>query len=229
MTDRVYRFAIRLGTVLFRALGLRRDVRGAAHLPSTGGAVLAITHFGYVDFALVQQEVWRRTRRLTRFLVTDAAFAHPISGPLLRAMGHVPVNRRAGAGAYRMAARKLRAGELVGIFPESAVSVTDELLPFKPGAAALAADTGVPLVPVLVWGGQRLMTKGVPLRWRRARHARIHIEFGEPLHLPRGTDPNHGTEILHGTLAQMLAAMVAPERSISRPSDMCHAHVNWLT
>ena len=228
--DRVYRAAIRIGTALFGLLGLRRDVRRAENIPADGAAVLAITHFGYADFALTQQVVWRRTRRLTRFLVTDAAFAHRVAGPLLRAMGQIPVNRRAGAGAYRMAARALLRGELVGIFPESAVSVTETLLPFKPGAAALAAETGAPLVPVLVWGGQRVMTKGLPLRWRRAHRAPIHIEFGTPLRLARGTGAEEGTALLRETLAAMLAKVVAvaPDRStrrlMARPGEQRLTH-----
>jgi 1-acyl-sn-glycerol-3-phosphate acyltransferase len=217
-SDRVYRAVMRAGGVLFRALDLRRDVHGADHLPDTGAAVLAVTHFGYLDFALVQEAVWRRSRRFTRYLVTDAAFAHRLAGPLLRAMGHIPVHRAAGAGAYRMAARALQGGALVGIFPESAVSTTTELLPLKKGAAALAAEVQVPLIPVLVWGGQQVITKGIPLRWRRARRAKIHIEFGTPLRPAPGSDPAETTARLRSALADMIAVMLiaAPERSYER-------------
>ena len=213
--DRVYRLAIGLGTGLFRMLDLRRDVHGVTNVPPAGAAVLAVTHFGYLDFALVQDAIWRRYRRFIRFLVTDAAFAHPIAGPLLRAMQHIPVHRAAGAGAYRMARRALHRGELVGVFPESAVSVTTELLPLKKGAAGLAAETGVPLIPVLVWGGQRVITKGIPLKWRRARHADIHIEFGSPLHPAAGSDPAAVTADLRSALGAMVEKMAAtaPERS----------------
>jgi 1-acyl-sn-glycerol-3-phosphate acyltransferase len=216
--DRVYRGVMRLGAGLFRILDLRRDTQGADQLPVAGGAILAITHFGYLDFALVQQVVWHRTRRLTRFLVTDAAFAHPLAGPLLRAMRHIPVNRRAGAGAYRLAARALRRGELIGIFPESAVSLTDELLAFKPGAAALGAETGLPVIPVIVWGGQQVMTKGLPLRWRRARRAKVQLEFGAPLHFAAGSDPAAATAHLRDVMSTLVArlAAAAPERSVTR-------------
>jgi 1-acyl-sn-glycerol-3-phosphate acyltransferase len=213
--DRVYRLAIGLGSGLFRVLDLRRDIHGVTNVPAAGAAVLAVTHFGYLDFALVQDAVWRRYRRFTRFLVTDAAFAHPVAGSLLRAMKHIPVHRAAGAGAYRMARRSLRRGELVGVFPESAVSVTTELLPLKKGAAGLAAETGVPLIPVLVWGGQQVITKGIRPQWRRAHHADIHIEFGTPLRPPAGSDPVAVTAELRTALSAMVANMVAtaPERS----------------
>lgn len=211
----MYRVVIRFGQFLFRVLDLRRDVRGIENVPSTGGAVLAVTHFGYLDFALVQDAVWRAHRRLTRYLVTDAAFAHPVAGPLLRAMRQIPVHRAAGAGAYRTALRRLAHGELVGIFPESAVSTTNELLPLKKGAAGLAAESGLPLIPVMVWGGQQVITKGVPLRWRRARHARIHIEFGPPLRPVPDSDRAAVTAQLRGVLTEMISGMlaVAPERS----------------
>jgi 1-acyl-sn-glycerol-3-phosphate acyltransferase len=215
--DRVYRIVMRLGAGLFRILDLRREPHGEQHIPSAGGAVLAISHFGYLDFALVQQVVWRRTHRLVRFLVTDAAFAHPIAGPFLRAMRHIPVNRRAGAGAFRSAERALGRGELVGVFPESAVSLADELLPFKPGAAALAARTGVPVIPVVVWGGQQVMTKGRPLRFRRARHARIHLEFGEPLrflHTGSGAKELDAGEVT-AELRAVMSAMVARKAALA--------------
>jgi 1-acyl-sn-glycerol-3-phosphate acyltransferase len=177
--------------------------------------VLAITHFGYLDFALVQDAVWHRHGRLTRFLVTDVAFGHRVAGPLLRAMRHIPVHRAAGAGAYRMARQALRRGELVGIFPESAVSTSTDLLPLKKGAASLSAETGVPLIPVLVWGGQRVITKGIALRWRRARHADIRLEFGAALHPAAGSDPVEVTAELRAALSAMVERMVAvaPERS----------------
>src|SRR5487761_2036358 len=180
--DRVYRLAIGLGGGLFRLLDLRRDVHGMDNVPSSGAAVLAVTHFGYLDFALVQDALWRHYRRLTRFLVTDAAFGHPIAGPLLRAMRHIPVHRAAGAGAYRMARRALWRG-------------------------ALAAETGAPLIPVLVWGGQRVMTKGIPPSWRRARHARIHIEFGSPLRPVAGSDPAAVTAELRAALSALVAGV----------------------
>ena len=216
--DRVYRSVMRLGAAFFRLLDLRRESEGERNLPAAGGAVLAISHFGYLDFALVQQVVWRRTRRLVRFLVTDAAFAHPIAGPFLRAMKHIPVNRRAGAGAFRMAEHALERGELVGIFPESAVSLADELLPFKPGAAALASRCGVPVIPVVVWGGQRVLTKGLGFRWSRARHAPIHLEFGTPLHFAAGSDPLRATEELRAAMTAMVDRMLllAPDRSAVR-------------
>src|ERR1700749_2590117 len=103
---------ILLGRGLFGALGLRREVRHPERLDPPGGAVLAVTHFGYLDFALLEWAVWHVNRRRGRFLGTARAFEHPVAGPLLRGMRHIPVERAAGAPAYRNAVEALRAGEL---------------------------------------------------------------------------------------------------------------------
>ncbi len=207
---------MRIGSGLFRLLDLRRDVHGLENVPPAGGAVLAVTHFGYLDFALVQDEVWRRHRRLTRFLVTDVAFAHRIAGPLLRAMRHIPVHRAAGAGAYRSARAALGRGELVGIFPESAVSVTTELLPLKKGAAGLAARDGCAADP------------GAGLGRPAGDHQRHPAALAAGPAMPRSTSssaprcaphraaiPIEVTAELRAVLTTMIAALVAvaPERS----------------
>jgi 1-acyl-sn-glycerol-3-phosphate acyltransferase len=209
--DGVYRVALLVGRALFRLVRLRRRVMGAEHLP-TGPAVLAISHFGYLDFALAEQVVWEHRRRLVRFLVTGAAFAHPVAGPLLRAMRHIAVHRCAGAAAYRRALRALRDGEVVGVFPESRVTSTFQLLPFKPGAAALAIEAQVPLVPVVVWGGHRLLTRTHRPGLRNAWRVPVTVSVGPPL-APIG-DVESLTRRLRAAMADLLA-----EAQLSYPDD----------
>ena len=74
----------------------------------------------------------------------------------------------------------LKAGELVGVFPEATISRSFELKEFKAGAARMAQAAGVPIVPTIVWGGQRIYTKGRPRDFRRRGKA-LTIAFGEPL------------------------------------------------
>jgi 1-acyl-sn-glycerol-3-phosphate acyltransferase len=203
VNDRVYRVVLLLGRALFRALGLRRTVVGADRLP-TGAAVLAISHLGYLDFALTEWALWRHRRRLARFLVTDSAFQHPVAGPLLRAMGHVPVHRDAGAAAYRQAVRRLRAGEVVGVFPESRVTSTFTPLPFKAGAARMAIEAQVPLVPVVVWGGHRVLTRTHRPSLSEAFRAPVRLHVGEPLHPGPGADAAAVTADLRTAMARLL-------------------------
>jgi 1-acyl-sn-glycerol-3-phosphate acyltransferase len=223
---RVYPAMIVVGRALFAALGLRRDVRHPERLHQAAGAVLAVTHFGYLDFALLEWAVWHVNRRQVRFLATARAFEHPVAGPLLRGMRHIPVERTAGAPAYRHAVRALRAGELVGVFPEGEVH-TGDVGPVRTGAVRMAAEAGVPLVPVVVWGGHRLLTKGggrrrVEVGLRRAFRARIVVTVGEPRHLPHtGLDVEAESARLRSALRALLrdaqAEPVRTAQSRTRP------------
>lgn len=183
MAEIVYPPIITLAKTLFRAWGLRLDCRGAEHIPHTGGAVLAINHVGYLDFVFAGLAA-QPARRLVRFMAKTEIFTHPAAGPLMRGMHHIPVDRSAGAGSFGEALKALRAGEVIGVFPEATISVSYELKDFKMGAARLAADAGVPLVPVVVWGTQRIMTKGHKPRLGRSRAA-VSMAVGEPLHPKR--------------------------------------------
>ena len=71
-------------------------------------------------------------------------------------MGHIPVDRESPAAAYLMARRLLRGGEIICAFPEGGISAAYTVRALMPGAVALARETGAPLVPVTLWGGQRL-------------------------------------------------------------------------
>lgn len=217
----IYRPVISLAFATFRALDLRFDIHGAEHLPRVGGAVLAITHFGYLDFALAGAATWLHGRRYVRFMAKAEVWAHPVAGPLMRGMHHIPVDRGAGAGALGHAVSALRAGELVGVFPEGTVSQSFTVQTLKTGAVRMAAAAGVPLVPVAIWGSQRVLTKGRRRDLRAARHTPIGIHVGEHLHPDAGEDPVEGTARLRGVLASLLdsAWQAYPDRP--RPGEAC--------
>lgn len=206
----VYGLAIVVGRLLFGGLlRLRPVVSGTEHIPLEGGAVLAITHFGYADFALVEWVTWLRLRRRIRFLTLRSAFEVPLVGAVLRAMRHVPVDRAHGQAAYAPALAALRAGELVGVFPEAGVSASFTVRELKTGAARLAAEAAVPLVPVVVWGGQLVRTKGHRMRLREAYRAPIVVEIGAPEHPAADDDPVESTERLRSALQSRLDAVQA--------------------
>ena len=129
---------------------------------------MAINHVGYLDFTYAGFAA-RPAHRLVRFMAKDEVFTHRLSGPLMRGMHHIPVDREAGAGSYRAAVDALRAGEIVGVFPEATISRSFELKDFKAGAARMAAEAGVPLLPTVIWGSQRVWTKGRPKRLGRTK------------------------------------------------------------
>ena len=159
MRDLVYPPVILAARGLFAALGLRFTIEGAEHLPRSGGAVVASNHVSYLDFTFVGFGA-REAGRLVRFMAKESVFRHPVSGPLMRGMRHIPVDRAAGSAAFRGAMSALKAGELVGVFPEATISRSFELKEFKAGAARMAQAAGVPLIPMATWGGQRIYTKG---------------------------------------------------------------------
>ena len=72
------------------------------------------------------------------------------------------MDRRAGADAYGVAVERLREGEIVGVYPEATISRSFELKDFKSGAIRMAQDAHVPIVPLIVWGAQRVWTKDHP-------------------------------------------------------------------
>lgn len=177
----VYSAAITAGRAMFGMLRVRREVHGAENLPDTGGAVLAITHFGYLEFALVEWITFLHNRRHIRFMAKKAAFTGWPLGALMRGMKHIPVDRAAGAGAFDEAIAALKRGELIGVFPEGTVSRAFEVRPLKTGAVRLAQDAGVPLIPIAVWGGQRLLAKHVKSRFFDRFGVPVHVSIGAPI------------------------------------------------
>jgi len=178
MSDRVYPPVIAAAKLMFRVLDLRITIEGAHHIPATGGAVLASNHVSYLDFIFAGYGA-RPSGRLTRFMAKHEIFANKIAGPLMRGMHHIPVDRSAGQASYQQALSALRSGEVVGIFPEATISQSFTVKEIKSGANRLAHEAGVPLVPMALWGTQRLWTKGRPKNLTQ-RHVPITILIGEP-------------------------------------------------
>ncbi len=179
MSDLVYPPVIAAAKTMFRVLDMRIHLDGTANVPRTGGAVLACNHVSYLDFIFCGLSA-NPSRRLVRFMAKQEIFADRVGGPLMRGMHHIPVDRDMGLASYDAALAALRSGEIVGVFPEATISRSFTVKETKTGAARLAMAAGVPLIPVAVWGGQRLWTKGRPRTLTR-RHVPISISVGEPL------------------------------------------------
>ncbi len=204
MADLVYRPVVTFARGVFRSLDLRFTVDGAENIPLTGGAVIASNHVGYLDFAFIGYGARMRGKRLVRFLAKKEVFDHKVSGPLMRGMRHIPVDRAAGAGSYAESVEALKRGELVGMFPEATISPSFCLKDFKAGAARMAIDAGVPLVPAIVWGSQRVWTKGRKRALTKNRHIPISLLYGAPLHPQPGDDPAVVTEQLKAAMNELL-------------------------
>ncbi len=196
--DRPYRFVVRLALVVFGLFGFRFDVRGSEHLPTEGGAVIASNHVSYLDFTYLGL-VALPQRRLVRFMAKASVFGNGFAGPFMRAMQHIPVDRKAGAAAFDDAVRALKDGQVVGVFPEATISSSFTLKELKAGAARMAVQAGVPIIPAAVWGGHRIATKNHPVVLRRG--IPVTVVLGEPIVPQVGETPQ---ALLH----RMQAAMV---------------------
>lgn len=208
-SEPVYRTAITVGLGLFRVLRVAPRVTGAANIPDTGGAVVAMTHFGYLDFALVEWVIWRRNRRRVRFMAKKPVFDKPVIGALMRGMRHISVDMTAGAESYADAVAALRTGELVGVFPEAGVSASFTVRELKTGAVRLAAEAGVPIVPIAVWGGQRLMTKGRRIRLGERFGVPVSFDVGEAVGIGADADPRVATAALRVRLQEAVTRLQA--------------------
>jgi 1-acyl-sn-glycerol-3-phosphate acyltransferase len=159
--------------------GTRITYLGEENIPKTGGAVIAINHTSYVDWAPAALAMCRQHRRM-RFMIKAEMQQVKIVNSLIKHSGTIPVDRGAGAEAYAVAVQRLREGEVVGVYPEATISRSFELKEFKTGAARMAREAGVPIVPLIVWGAQRMWTKDHPRNLGR-RNLPITVSVGAPL------------------------------------------------
>src|SRR4051812_3303584 len=205
--DRPYRFIDRVVLVLFKAFGFRFDIRGSENVPASGGAIISSNHVSFFDFMFLGLGALPQ-HRLVRFMAKAAVFHHWLSGPFMRAMQHIPVDRKAGAAAFESAVRALKDGEVVGVFPEATISTSFTVKSLKAGAARMAADAGVPIIPAAVWGGQRIATKGHKVQWRRG--VPVTVILGEPIVAEPGERPQ---SLLRRTKAAMEELLHEAQRS----------------
>jgi 1-acyl-sn-glycerol-3-phosphate acyltransferase len=150
--------ALRPVVVIISRLLWRISYSGIEHIPAEGGLIIAANHQTYVDPFWIGS----RVKRPTRFLAWSEAFKWPLVGKALELLGAWPlVLDRGNPTAYRRSLQWLRGGGAVMIFPEGERAFADgQLRRFKVGAARLALEADVPVLPVTIRGGQRVWPRG---------------------------------------------------------------------
>ena|SRR5215207_1444146 len=206
MRDYIYPSVILTAKTLFKALGITFQMSGTEHIPRTGGAILAANHIGYVDFVFDGYAA-QPQKRLVRFMAKKEAFEHKVSGPIMRSLHHISVDRDNGEASYNQAVEYARNGEIVGIFPEATISRSFEIKELKTGAVRMAAEAGVPLIPMVTWGTQLLKTKDHPSDLK-GRGKTIGLHVGEPL-LVTGAEPMAETQQLRAAMTALLDKAIA--------------------
>ena len=176
----------------------RRDWSGMRYLPADGGAIIAANHLSHADPLVVAHYVYD-AGRWPQFLAKSSLFTIPVLGPLLRAVRQIPVHRGTvdAVRALEAAVSAVKAGDCVIIYPEGTTTRQPDLWPMrgKTGIARLWLTTGAPVVPVVMWGPQRVFdvrTKKLRLRPRTP----VTVVAGPPIDLSAwdGRDPT--TQVL---------------------------------
>ncbi|UQE75197.1 1-acyl-sn-glycerol-3-phosphate acyltransferase [Gordonia sp. PP30] len=200
----VYDTVIGAARTLWLAQGLKFKISGVENVPVDGPGVVAINHTGYLDFTLAGIPAFLQHKRKVRFMAKKEVFDNRVGGPIMRALKHIPVDRGDGAASYQMAVDYLKSGELVGVYPEATISRSFEIKAFKSGAARMALESGAPIIPTVIWGAQRIWTKGHPKAMGRNKF-KIAIGVAEPI-LPTGT-ADEITARLHESMSAKLAEL----------------------
>jgi putative phosphoserine phosphatase/1-acylglycerol-3-phosphate O-acyltransferase len=167
----------------------RFEVSGIENIPRSGPAILAANHRSYFDVAALIQTM-RPTGRTGRVLGKKEVFDLPVVGPLATALGGIRVDRGgAGKESFDLAVVALEAGELVAVLPQGTIPrgerFFDPVLTGHTGAARLAALTRAPVVPVGIWGTERVWPRSasMPNLLALGRPPTVTIRVGEPVEL----------------------------------------------
>ena len=197
ISSRFRSFAYRAGRLLVKLLFacvarvrvLRRESGNRAGGPACSatalqaGFLLAANHISHFDPFLISLAVQRKIDWMTM----AEFFRSPVLAFLLRAIDAFPAERdRADLKTIRTAIERLKRGQVVGLFPEGGIrDGTRSLLegaPLRPGASTLAHIAGVPILPCVILGSDRLYSKR---QWLPFRHTPVWIAFGNPIsHFP---------------------------------------------
>ncbi|MGH2971275.1 MAG: lysophospholipid acyltransferase family protein [Gaiellaceae bacterium] len=182
----------------------RLRARGRENIPREGGCVLACNHVSSFDPWALGMPLW--PRRYLRFMAKSELYWFPLT-PVLNGAGAFPVRRgQADAEAIDTAVRLAREGHVIAMFPEGTRRRKGLVKRFearpRTGAARIALESGVPLVPAAVCGTDRLLRLG-PLR----------VMYGAPVEIDdlRGDDVR---EAAHEATGRLMARIAELEESL---------------
>jgi len=189
--------------------GIEWTIEGVERIPESGPAIVASNHVSYLDPLALAYVADRRHRRV-RFLAKRELFAKRGLGALLRGAHQIPVDRGTAHAAASLdgAVAALAQGECVAVFPEGTISLDLEPMAGKSGTARLAAESGVAVTPVGLWGLQRVLYKGRKPAWRWGV-AEVAV-VGEPVVVAPGEDVPAATD----RIMAAIAAAVSRARAI---------------
>ena len=191
-------------------------VRGGENIPERGPILLAVNHRAYMDPPYLSMV----TKRQLHLMAKEQLFKIPVFGSYIRALGAFPVKRGApDRGAIRQAIEELKAGHVLGIFPEGTRAEPGTLLPAERGFALIAKQTGIPIVPIALEGTDRVH----PRHAKRLHRAHVTATVGRPvtagemLAANADLDKDALTIIGEATTRMIAALMIEPVTILSAP------------
>jgi hypothetical protein len=165
----------------------RLDKSGLEHIPEEGPALIVCNHVSFVDAVVIMAAC----RRPIRFVMDHRIFRAPVLNFIFRTGGAIPIASRKEdpemmERAFAAVAAALRAGEVVGIFPEGRLTDSGEIQPFRPGLQRILAETPVPVVPMALrglWGSFFSRKDGAAMTkpFRRGVLSRIGLAVAPPI------------------------------------------------
>jgi 1-acyl-sn-glycerol-3-phosphate acyltransferase len=185
-----YRAGVGAARIVFW-ICIRRHVLNPRATDRAGGFVLAVTHLSHLEPFCASVMNRRKIDWMTRkefYRYRPFAWGlHLVDAFKVNRQG-IPVS------AVRTAINRVRAGRVVGIFPEGGVKVGPEAAfrggAIKRGCASVALHTGAPIVPCVMLGTNKLNAVLPWIPWRRAT---IHVAYGEPIHPPAAAQSTRAT------------------------------------
>jgi 1-acyl-sn-glycerol-3-phosphate acyltransferase len=152
------------------------NIKGLEHIPAGRSCILMANHQSNFDIPVLLG----RLPVQFRWLAKQELFRIPIFGRGMRGCGYISIdrtNRKLAFQSLKQAARKIREGVSVLIFPEGTRSRDGKIRPFKKGGFVLSVDSGVPIVPIIIYGTYPIMPKGRLL----VKSQDVHMEILAPI------------------------------------------------
>jgi len=211
----------------------KRTWQGVENIPQSGPAIVISNHLSYADVLFFAQFLYKNGRA-PRFIGKRSVFDVPIIGRILLAAGQIPVDRESthASKALDHAVAALKAGHLIGIYPEGTLTRDEKLWPMvaKTGAARLAIITGLPIIPVAAWGIADVLPpySKKPRIWPRSR---ITLRAGKQIDMSAWQGRQDDSDALVQATAHImgeLTSMLEDIRSEKRPAQVFDPHTSGL-
>jgi putative phosphoserine phosphatase/1-acylglycerol-3-phosphate O-acyltransferase len=207
----------------------RFDISGVEHIPADGPAIVVANHRSYFDPMALAMAFAKRGRPV-RFLGKKEVFDAPVVGPVARAMGGIRVERGTGSDEpLAEAAAALEMGEIVALMPQGTIprgpAFFDPVLKARWGAARLAAMTGAPVIPIGLWGTEKVWPRSerLPNMLALAHPPTVTVTVGKAVPALKGLDPDAATKKIMTAITKLLPAE-ARKKHTPTPEELARTY-----